>query len=193
MLLKKIKFIEKLIIFINIFSSSLEAKFATYDFDEFWTKPLQYWSVICNNMKSIIQLQGNVELKIFKEPIGVIVNSIDMVKDFETIIVALACGNAVIITNACPELDSFFKGLIEIIPKTGIPAGLFNVIFKYNLSIINSLLSHQDIGKVFSCPRGFGEFDFQYFYKTKVKLREDILNAVTQNKCIWTTLGETFL
>lgn len=149
---------------------------------------MKYWSVICNNTKNITQLQGNIELKIFKEPAGVLVNDIFVVQDFETFIIALAYGNAVIITNGYPELNSFFEYLIKILPTAGFPAGLFNVIFRSNDDIINQrflnipLICH---------PSNLMYNDERKCYE--VQTREKILNAVAYNKCIWTTFGETLL
>lgn len=157
-------------------------------------------------MLNIFTLQlvqyGTPSLRVVKESVGIL--AVELHSDtncslLKLIIAALAYGNAVIILDFSHGMQDFLVELGKLVSTTGIPAGVFNIIFNSNTDCIETLQSHRELETYFrldkktDCNKLGFELKAKYYDNVNFNSRKDILNMVTKNKCVWTNVGESFL
>ncbi|NIZ41284.1 CoA-acylating methylmalonate-semialdehyde dehydrogenase (plasmid) [Entomospira entomophila] len=106
----------------------------------------------------------HVEITNYRYPIGVIGAitpfNFPMMVPFWTFPMALAAGNSIVIKPS-EKTPLLMEKIVELVEKSGFPAGVFNVVFGAH-DVVNTLLSHPLVkGISFVGSKGVGEYVYR--------------------------------
>lgn len=156
-------------------------------------KYLYKWSVISQTSPSVNL--GNPSLTAVREPLGVVVIELSETMLYDIIIAAVACGNTVIVINKAKDQD-LLQNLCKV---CSLPPGVFNVVSHKSQEVMGTLKGHQEVSAIFSV-RQSGKY-----VKVGQETRSRDLTTINYNcscyvfkeitkiKCIWNSIGESFL